>query len=187
MDVRLILPFVQNFTYLSMFTAAQPKTLFQKARTEASKIQKAVYNARMIPPTTRQDGRVKPAAPTDSKSPIVQPTSGGVNSAVTVRTVTVHRSSPSPNVTANSKHKPQSQPQGFSPSLDHKKGPSPPSLVSPSRISASESRLQKGPGNPKKDPMAALFMPKHRAHSQLPEPPTASTSISRPLFVTDKR
>jgi elongin-A len=161
-----------------MFIATQSKTLFQKARTKASNIQKTMYNARLIPPTARKDARAKPAPL------MVQPTSGPVNGAVTVRTVTIPRR-PSSNVAENSKHPPQPQPQGFSPSLDHKKEPSPPSLALPSRMSASEFRLQKVPGTPKKDPMAALFMPKHRAYSQLPGQ-TASTSISKPLFNTDK-
>ncbi|KAF8590072.1 hypothetical protein K439DRAFT_1331165, partial [Ramaria rubella] len=34
--------------------------------------------------------------------------------------------------------------------------------------------LASGHGTPKKDPMATLFMPKHRAHSQLPATPTLS-------------
>ncbi|KIK59590.1 hypothetical protein GYMLUDRAFT_60129 [Collybiopsis luxurians FD-317 M1] len=161
---------------------AQPKTLFQKTRSEASKLQKNMYNARMIPPMPKgkdyvPSGRI-------SGGTILSPPHSNYASRVTVNTV-IRRPTGS---TASS---------GTSVSLqtEPKKIPSVPESITsaPSKshpfLSSSNSAQptskkdlppnpQSPPSSPekllarplpvvKKDPMASLFVPKHRAHSQL--------------------
>ncbi|THU82896.1 hypothetical protein K435DRAFT_439714 [Dendrothele bispora CBS 962.96] len=162
----------------------QPKTLFQKTRSEASKIQKNMYTARMIPPMPKaKDYRI-------TKPPNVAFSSTGQSSAlnrVTVNTVIQRRpsistpsassppastSSPLPSSsssqlvsTASKSSQPQSQ--SMSPPLPKPGLPNRDEttrVVSPSK---SDGLPLKPPSRIKKDPMASLFVPKHRAHSQL--------------------
>ena len=149
-------------------TSSQPKTLFQKTRTEASKISKTMYTPRVMPPMPR----VKDYRPTGISHgggtllPPPPPSSG--KSCVVVKTT--YRRAPSTSVTSSS--------ATFSsaPSLVLDKFPNPKPHFQPKTIMApplpprpSLQQAEPRPSTPvKKDPMSALFMPKHRAHSQRP-------------------
>ncbi|EAU88783.2 hypothetical protein CC1G_01156 [Coprinopsis cinerea okayama7 len=189
---------------------SQPKTLFQKARGEASKIQKAFYSARSLPPMpTGKTHRVL-AKPDDSILPPLP--NSTVPSRVTVRTVTVQvpvqrrlQATASSSMTASSPSSSSSRtpvssssssrtttPSGSPPapsisrgltqlhldtprSKDHSKSkgeiakvtPRVPPAV-PANAPPPPTRLLKSPAPLKKDPMASLFVPKHRAYSQRP-------------------
>ncbi|KAK7467349.1 hypothetical protein VKT23_004406 [Stygiomarasmius scandens] len=149
---------------------SQPKSLFQKTRSEASKIQKNMYTARMIPPMVKgKDYRV-------AKPPSVGFSSAAQTSnfnRVTVNTVIQRRPAtvvPSPSASSQSVSTPsvpsqpqsQSSPSTFPKTVSPKKDET--TRVSPSK---SDGLPLKPPSKVKKDPMASLFVPKHRAHSQL--------------------
>lgn len=144
---------------------SQPKTLFQKTKNEATKFRSSMYTARLLPPKRQR---------TLHSSPSLKPATSGpsepTKSMVTVKTVTYKRPSilPAP---------PQSSSRPPMPSVSV---PAPPKLAAspPSAHSSNpfptvqspptgEQRPFKPPIN-KKDPMASLFMPKHRTLSQLP-------------------
>jgi elongin-A len=129
----------------------QQKSMFQKTRSEASKIQKAMFEPCMRPPmptiqATRQ--RVKNVTP---ELPTRAHTTSGTR--VIVRPVP-HRQPPAtPPVSPPSEKKPTS------------------SLVSDTSQDSSllepTARLRQPSLNAKKESTCSLFMPKHRAHSQL--------------------
>jgi elongin-A len=144
--------------------ASQPKTLFQKTKNEATRLRSSMYSARLIPPkrqrTLHSTPSLKPAAPATS-----EPT----KSMVTVKTVTYKRPSILP-------ASPQPSGRPPTPSVSTpatlKLAASPPArpakpLPTVQSPSIGEQRPFKPPIN-KKDPMASLFMPKHRTLSQLP-------------------
>ncbi|KIK44983.1 hypothetical protein CY34DRAFT_572224 [Suillus luteus UH-Slu-Lm8-n1] len=144
--------------------SSQPKTLFQKTKNEATRLRSSMYSARLIPPkrqrTLHSSPSLKPAAPAAS-----EPT----KSMVTVKTVTYKRPSTLP-------ASPQPSGRPPTPSVSTpatlKLAASPPArpakpLPTVQPPSTGEQRPFKPPIN-KKDPMASLFMPKHRTLSQLP-------------------
>jgi elongin-A len=139
-----------------------PKTLFQKTRTEASKIQKTIYSARIIPPMPRvREYRVLSNA--SVKSPPSPPTSSS-GTRVTVKSISYRRPS------ASSLAAPAS-------ALSHPPFTKKPLAAPGSPPTSPTLQDSRQPPTPsKKDPMAALFMPKHRTHSQLPR-----QSLSRAL------
>ncbi|KAF9014051.1 RNA polymerase II transcription factor SIII subunit A-domain-containing protein [Cyathus striatus] len=153
-------------------TSLPQKTLFQKTKSEASKIQKAMYNARILPPMPGAKGyRVLP------KSPAVLPSIPSATNRVTVNTV-VKRcpapnplSSPAPTSPPASKSVPAALPRLTLPNLSgasssaHSFDAKPAPLDSHMDV---DPRPPKIPKPVKKDPMAMLFVPKHRAHSQRP-------------------
>jgi len=141
---------------------SQPKTLFQKTKSEATRLRSSMFTARILPPPKRQ--RMP-----HSSSSLIGPGPGpskSTKSLVTVKTVIYKRPSIAP-------APPQSSGQPPTPS-----GPVP-APVTPQKSATSalsqtiqsppskEQRPFKSPIN-KKDPMTSLFMPKHRALSQLP-------------------
>ncbi|KAJ6630538.1 RNA polymerase II transcription factor SIII subunit A-domain-containing protein [Mycena sp. CBHHK59/15] len=137
---------------------AQPKTLFQKTRSEASRLQKNMYaKPTFLPMPSTKNYRVLP--PDDS---LLLPASQSsvASSRVTVTTV-VHRVSVSGSATVSASSSPSTlHATALSPrKKDRPAGPE----FSPI---ASESRPPKLPIPMKRDPMAALFLPKHRAYSQ---------------------
>ncbi|KAF6763963.1 RNA polymerase II transcription factor SIII subunit A-domain-containing protein [Ephemerocybe angulata] len=157
---------------------AQPKTLFQKTRTEASKIQKAFYNSRSVPP--RQVGKTVRVHATPDHS-ILPPIPSSIPSRVTVNTITLPRhpppsgssaSSSSPASTTSRASPPSCQSSSFDmgskgqSTRDYMTPLSNASSPPPSRSSTAPPL--KSPGPIKKDPMASLFVPKHRAYSQRP-------------------
>ncbi|KAF8274861.1 hypothetical protein EI94DRAFT_19 [Lactarius quietus] len=132
----------------------QQKSLFQKTRSEASKIQKTMFEPCIRPPmptvqATRQ--RVQNVA---SKSPTRADTTSGTR--VVVRPVP-HRQRPAtPPVSPPSERKSAS-----SPVHDASLRPQDSPLLEPT------ARLRQPSLSAKKEPACSLFMPKHRAHSQL--------------------
>ncbi|KAH9966829.1 hypothetical protein BC827DRAFT_701991 [Russula dissimulans] len=139
-------------------SSPQQKSLFQKTRSEASKIQRTMFEPRMRPPmpaaqTNRQ--RLRSAVP-ELPSPS-QPASG---SRVIVRPV-VRRQSPTVlHAAAAASH------------VSSEKKPS--TLVQNTSLERQGSqrlesppRLKQSSLGAKKEPTCPLFMPKHRAHSQL--------------------
>ncbi|KAI0071757.1 hypothetical protein K474DRAFT_1652078 [Panus rudis PR-1116 ss-1] len=173
---------------------SQPKTLFQKTRSDAAKMQKGIYNsssrkipARTIRPVATSFSPTLDPAPTASSSSISGTQSG---SRVTVSTVTVKRPAnppPKPQLSLSSQQTrpppmsgPLSSPTRSIPDQNTAKGGT--SSVSQAAVSeppnpnSRRAPAVKPPLN-KKDPMAALFMPKHRAYSQLP---TSAGLKSRP-------
>lgn len=146
---------------MSGISSPQQKSLFQKTRSEASKIQRTMFEPRMRPPmpaaqTNRQ--RLRNAVP-ELPSPS-QPASG---SRVIVRPV-VYRQSPTVLSAAaaaaashvSSEKKPSTLVQNTS--LEQQQG---------SQRLESAPRLKQASLGAKKEPTCPLFMPKHRAHSQL--------------------
>lgn len=142
------------------------KTLFQKTRSDASKLQKTIYNARVLPPipTAKGYGVVPQMA-------IASPSSS--SSRVTVNTVIKKRPTSAPltlkHVTSET-------------TLSAKSGgsailPTPQPLTTTSspadtpQASEGPPRTAKSPSTNttiKKDPMASLFVPKRKAYSQRP-------------------
>ncbi|KAF9246428.1 RNA polymerase II transcription factor SIII subunit A-domain-containing protein [Melanogaster broomeanus] len=155
-------------------TASQPKTLFQKTKNEATKLRRSMYTSQMIPPMSQ--GKVHRVLPSPaSAKPPAPPSRKPVNNQITVRTVTVRRPSTSmtPQLTSSSTQ---------STSSAHLTAPVTPNKavsLSPSSKLPLNSPVHSPPQTtdprpfkppiPKKDPMASLFMPKHRALSQLPQ------------------
>jgi len=161
-------------------TNVQPKTLFQKTKSEASKIQRTMYNARIIPPMPSNSPNFRVLAKPDATLPLL-PASNDP-SRVTVNTVTHRRSS---SVSSTSRMTPFSA----SPTTSlHSRPCFPAESVSKTPPTYSLSALGSAkqadplysvnsttlsdlgrlavPSSGKKDPMAALFVPKHRAYSQ---------------------
>jgi len=128
----------------------QQKSLFQKTRSEASKIQRTMFEPCMrspMPAAQTNRARTKSVAP-GSSSPS-QPASG---TRVVVRPA-VHR--PSPKVPP------------ASPVTEKKSTPLVQKSSSDSQPLESAPRQKQSSPNAKKEPTCSLFMPKHRAHSQL--------------------
>ncbi|GBE81777.1 hypothetical protein SCP_0401500 [Sparassis crispa] len=139
-----------------------PKSLLQKTRSEAARMQKGIYGMRMAPPMpTTKNYSVQPNTVTLAADTMHHPPSSSSStssaspqgSRVTVKAVTVRRR------TASSSTK-----------SIKRTAPPPPSVKSPQTPSSPADELVITPKPPisKKDRMASLFMPKHRAHSQLP-------------------
>ncbi|KAJ7087764.1 RNA polymerase II transcription factor SIII subunit A-domain-containing protein [Mycena epipterygia] len=202
---------------------AQPKTLFQKTKSEASRLQKNMYAKPMFSPMP--SGKNYRVLPPDNSALLPASRSGVASSRVTVNTVihrisapgstvaSASRSSKAPANRSSQKCLPTialptqssppstSSPSAYSPSLPRRdsisltKSPLPSSSVfsftglssttmstlqtttqSPPKKRrqtgpefspiASESRPPKPPTPMKRDPMASLFLPKHRAYSQ---------------------
>lgn len=148
-------------------TAAPRKSLFQKTRTEASKMQKNMYNAPIIPPMFNgKNYRVLPKLP-DATLPTLPPSNEP--SRVTVKTVVQRRSvhphtSPPPPASFPTPIPGPSSPN--SRSLDAVK---PLSATTPGQSPLTIKPLSKPPSDArpvKRDLMSTLFVPKHRAHSQ---------------------
>ncbi|KAF5373711.1 hypothetical protein D9758_000744 [Tetrapyrgos nigripes] len=154
---------------------SQPKSLFQKTRSEASKIQRTMYNARMVPPMPKgKDYRV-------TKTPNVDfpfsPEQISALNRVTVNTV-VHRR---PGISSESQSPASSSSSSSSSSQPVNPKPSPsrpqisPPLVpkpipktdeaTPVSPSKQEDASPKPPLRVNKAP-GSIFMPKHRAYSQ---------------------
>ncbi len=130
-----------------------PKTLFEKTRAEASKFQKNVLHSRAVPPPNIKSNRPKLGS---SDAPLFPPsrTASVPVTTVTVRTSTRPSHSPSQSI---------SKPVVPASPLSQKESRPPTRL--PPESSAPPTR--KVATTMKKDPMASLFVPKHKAHSQL--------------------
>lgn len=160
----------------------QPRTLIQKTLSEASKIQKAMYQPRMFPPTN--GGKTYRVLPKPSCT-LTSSMSANCD-RVSVNTVPKRViSGPSnrtvpPSQTSSSSLTPRrsfSQTTGPGSALasttivstipKHSGNISPKRLPTASSISANAGPMKQATSI-KKDPMASLFVPKHRAYSQRP-------------------
>ncbi|KAJ8078988.1 hypothetical protein AAF712_013721 [Marasmius tenuissimus] len=162
-----------------------PKTLFQKTRSEASKIQKTMYTSRMIPPMPK--GRDYRSSVSPAVGDLLPKPSPSYTNRVTVNTVIRRQSVSSAASTTSAAAAPvggpplQTNPKITSTTsqLTHTSGtttschkpideshahnktpesPSPASTQFPPHL--------KPPNPMKKDLMATLFVPKHKAYSQ---------------------
>ena len=147
----------------------QPKTLFQKTRMEASRIQKSIYTGVTVPRTQGiKDYRVVASATHSAK--VAPSQCATFPSRVTINTVYRRDSPTTPSSSSSSASRTSSSASSPTPTK-HCNGsqivPKPPAVGQSPRplLSRPPPPAQAG----KKDPMAALFMPKHRAHSQLPD------------------
>ncbi|KAF9265564.1 hypothetical protein L218DRAFT_146452 [Marasmius fiardii PR-910] len=157
-------------------TVQPPKTLFQKTRSEASKLQRNIYSARMIPPMpkgkdyrpTTGVGDLLPKPPTSYPSRVT------VNTVIRRQPLSTSTSTTFTPASVQSRSKglsitPTSPPINSTPAIinDCKLGYTQNKNPSPSSNSPSKSPpLPKPPTPVKKDLMATLFVPKHRAYSQ---------------------
>lgn len=163
-----LIPALNTYYSHSGNTSVQAKTLFQKTRSEASKLQKTIYNARVLPPmpTTKSCGIAPQMAIASSSSapsrvtvntvikrrptsvPSTLPTLRNVTSEIALSTNSVALPTPQPVTTATVS----------SPPADTSQASEPP------RVAKSPSTNK----TVKKDPMASLFVPKRKAYSQRP-------------------
>lgn len=144
----------------------QPKTLFQKARNEV-KLRKSLYTTRILPPMA-QGKTYRISSSSASVKPPTPPCKRSNNYEIT-ESVIIKR--PSFASTAPSSVSPLQSP-------DEAPASAPPSPSKPSPFAGPHSTVLSPQSSPtqaearlpiqKKDPMASLFMPKHRAFSQLP-------------------
>ncbi|ESK88032.1 hypothetical protein Moror_10773 [Moniliophthora roreri MCA 2997] len=158
----------------------QPKTLFQKTRSEASKIQKNMYHARIIPPMpkSKEYSSAKPS-PSPNRITLFPPAPAGYANRVTVNTI--KRPPISTSTSTTTPKKPiaileKSKLPALSHSTTSVSRTCPTThaddyqnkhtLSSPAAPTQSGSLPLKSPSALKKDPMATLFVPKHRAYSQ---------------------
>ncbi|EJF66273.1 hypothetical protein DICSQDRAFT_177623 [Dichomitus squalens LYAD-421 SS1] len=170
---------------------SQPKTLFQKTRTEASRLSKGVFGSRITRPAfqTRRivpsTASAKPPPPSRTASSVKALSSAQPSgSRVVVRSVPVVHTPPppskqaSPMLTESASAIPTTS-DVFSiiaspPPIASSPSPSsspPQTLWSPMpqlQIQSPEARSPPSRAPGKKNPGASLFMPKHRAYSQLP-------------------
>lgn len=124
--------------------------MFQKTRSEASKIQRTMFEPRMRPPMpTVQANRQRLRDVVSESSSPSKPASG---TRVIVRSM-VHRPSPTALPASSVSEKKSS-------TLDQNTGQG-------SQPLESVPRLKQSSLSAKKEPTCSLFMPKHRAHSQL--------------------
>ncbi|KAG7092654.1 hypothetical protein E1B28_008991 [Marasmius oreades] len=160
-------------------TIQPPKTLFQKTRSEASKLQRNIYSARMIPPMpkgrdyrpTTDAGDLLPKPPTSYTSRVTVNIVRRQQPLSTAMSTASHLSCP-PSAQAKSKElsiTPTSPPIIASSVLtnDYRLGYTQNKNPPPSSNTHTQSpSLPKQPAPVKKDLMATLFVPKHKAYSQ---------------------
>ncbi|KAI9069992.1 hypothetical protein FKP32DRAFT_1663121 [Trametes sanguinea] len=158
---------------------APPKTLFQKTRSEAAKLQKGVFGARMARQSFQRRTVLSNAASAKPPPPATS-SSTASGSRVTVRTVTVPRKPPPANASASAPVKAgtgarmSAVPTPSMPAAASAASPpaaSPPATSPPQMPKLLDDRSPPPPPlrpPQKKNPASALFMPKHRAYSQLP-------------------
>ncbi|KAF8077730.1 RNA polymerase II transcription factor SIII subunit A-domain-containing protein [Lyophyllum atratum] len=150
-----------------------PKSLFQKTRTEASKLQKSMYHARILPPMP-QNGKkycVLPKPP-NATMEFLPPSTGTsrviVNNVVHRRPIASSTNSSTPEKSASpscARATSSPSPPKYSPSLAGAPNKHP---LRADTSATTESSPLKPPAPAKRDPMASLFVPKRRAYSQLP-------------------
>ncbi|KAH9005323.1 RNA polymerase II transcription factor SIII subunit A-domain-containing protein [Lactarius hatsudake] len=136
----------------------QQKSLFQKTRSEASKIQKAMFEPYLRPPMPTIQANRQRVQNVTSESPTRAPTTTHTTSGTRVSVRPVPRRQPPATlpVSPPSEKKPAS-------SLVHDAslGPQDSPLLEPT------ARLRQPSLSAKKEPACSLFMPRHRAYSQL--------------------
>ncbi|KAH9833012.1 RNA polymerase II transcription factor SIII subunit A-domain-containing protein [Rhodofomes roseus] len=156
--------------------AYQPKTLLQRTRSEAVRMQQGIYGTPMIPMKAKSS-RAAPSVPMvkrpmGSSSSAIQSTPSGssappsrrTGSRVTVTTVAVRHTPASGSPPAM-----RDTTLPSTPASAFEMRCSPPSMSPPAACHSPLPRSVIAKTTPaKKDPTASIFMPKHRASSQLP-------------------
>lgn len=162
---------------------AQPKSLFQKTRSEASKLQKNIYNSRMIPPmpkgkdyrptgpitgtllsTPQESYSNRVSVNTVIRRPLDSTTASSSGSRATFNAIPPQIHSPSlqkPTISPFSKLSSSSNDTQLTLKKDI-----PPSNSGTLSSPPIDQSLSRPPSAVKKDLMASLFVPKHRAYSQ---------------------
>lgn len=148
-------------------SANQPKTLFQKAKKEV-KLRRSLYTTRILPPMAQ--GKTYRISPSSASVNPPIPSCKRSNNYEITESVVIKR--PSCALTAPSSVsplRPSDEAPASAPPSPSRPAPSvgPHSTVLSPQSTQAEARLFNPPIQ-KKDPMASLFMPKHRAFSQLP-------------------
>ncbi|KAF9558037.1 hypothetical protein CPC08DRAFT_668052 [Agrocybe pediades] len=149
----------------------QPKTLFQKIKSDASRVQKA-YNTRVIPPMpTSKNYHVLPR----NSGASLPSASAASSSRVTVNTVIHHRPSVpsgSSSIHASSQTKlpiaGSSSPPPPPTDTPHKSTTVTRTQPAKTKPTASSHPISRPSVTPKKDPMASLFVPKRKVPPQRP-------------------
>ncbi|KAI6005856.1 RNA polymerase II transcription factor SIII subunit A-domain-containing protein [Pisolithus albus] len=146
-------------------SATQPKTLFQKTKKEV-KSRTALYTTRILPPMVHgKTYRVLPsAASAKPPPPIICADKAGATR--------LPSSTPSTGIPGGESQLPTEPPPINSSASSAPVSP----FSAPSSQTHAEARILKS-SIPKRDPTASLFMPKHRAFSQLPK--TAGNTPAR--------
>jgi elongin-A len=156
-----------------LFHPGNTKTLFQKTRTDASKLQKNIYNARILPPmpTSKNYGQVAPQMalePSSSRVTVNTVIKRHLNSApLTIRSVTSETTSLSAQSASSSATSPTPQPLITTSPISISSSPPIATLMTASK-SPWTAKSPTPNKTIKKDPMATLFVPKRKAYSQRP-------------------
>ncbi|KAH8106872.1 RNA polymerase II transcription factor SIII subunit A-domain-containing protein [Cristinia sonorae] len=158
---------------------APPKTLIQKTRSDAAKLQKGIYGQRrMIPMPANSYLRSLPNPSPSLPSRATSTAAATSGSRVTVTAVSVRRnSSTTPNPPLNTAtaisqtHHPVVTHSQGSPNTKRQRTTFDSDAFAIAQSSPNERPIPLKPPLPKKDPKASLFMPKHRTFSQLPTAP----------------
>ncbi|EMD38067.1 hypothetical protein CERSUDRAFT_104685 [Gelatoporia subvermispora B] len=164
----------------------QPKSLLQKTRSEAARMHKGIYGMRMLPmPKAKDYTRTASSSNTRPYVPPAASSSGSANSSrpqssapvqgsrLTVTAVprrpapppTLKPSTSSARSIASTSSNKASPPK---PTMIFNSQDTPPKSPAPPPPQTSPNTLTAKPPLAKKDKTSTLFMPKHRAHSQLP-------------------
>ncbi|EKM55056.1 uncharacterized protein PHACADRAFT_183904 [Phanerochaete carnosa HHB-10118-sp] len=160
--------------------AQPPRTLLQKTRADAVRMQKGIYGARMMPAmpaskTCRTLSSTTATKPSIATATPIDPPTGKVGTRVTVSAVAKPHPAAviaSQNVSSTPASSSPARPVPTrTPSTTVPPASPPPSTPRPPQSSPPPIANESGPLKvpvARKDPMASLFMPKHRAYSQLP-------------------
>jgi hypothetical protein len=166
-NVSQTLSFTHNEFVLTPFVGSansQPKTLFQKTRSEASKIQRNMFTLQMIPRMPNGKAYRVLHNTLSAKLPPAPPSTTPNRTTVVQVYPDSSASSPSPSSSSSST-------SSSSPPSRLKFLPPTSPVHATTKKDVDMLPASRPPNFGKKDPMAALFMPKHRAHSQLPSVP----------------
>ncbi|RPD66634.1 hypothetical protein L227DRAFT_606699 [Lentinus tigrinus ALCF2SS1-6] len=148
---------------------SQPRSLFQRARIDTVRMQKNVFTQSTRPSFQRQ--RIVPNSVSAKPPPPSSSASTSAGPPVVVRQVAVmpKPSQSKPSKTTYTKttnavpiHSPST------PAARLASSPPPPPSSPPAPSSPPDFRSPPSRGPPKKNPASSLFMPKHRAYSQVP-------------------
>nr|GAT51084.1 predicted protein [Mycena chlorophos] len=150
--------------------AAPPKTLFQQAKSNATRLQKNMYSKPMLPPMPSA-GKAYRVLPANNTALLPASSNAGSSSRVTVTTV-IHKvpaSSPTPSTPAANKPTLQSRPSAppifTKPTTNPSSADEPPlKRLRPNPDSQSLPPMRKPAA--KRNPAASLFIPRNRAYSQ---------------------
>ncbi|KAI0807888.1 RNA polymerase II transcription factor SIII subunit A-domain-containing protein [Fomes fomentarius] len=142
---------------------SQPKTLFQKTKSDTARLQKGVFGTRYSRPAFQTQRIISHTA---SAKPPPPPSMGSSSSRVVVKSIPVVQNSPPPKQLPKQRTPTRTatvSSGAASPPPPHSSPPPPPLPSSPPETTPSIVR-----GSSKKDTVSSLFMPKHRAYSQVP-------------------